>query len=113
MLGPPSKAPSLNEMWHAASFAPSLDVDIAQGSHNNIMRSGIGVGGYCLTKDPIIYSNPSKKLSSKPKSGCFSRKINEHAARSPYRSLIKFSKRNNLKLSDLRKLKTVFKNKVR
>lgn len=60
-----------------------------------------GVGGYCLTKDPIIYSNPLKKLSSKPKSGCFSREINEHAAKSPYRSLIKFSKRNNLKLSDL------------
>ena len=23
-------------------------------THNNIMRSGIGVGGYCLTKDPFL-----------------------------------------------------------
>ena len=68
---------------------------------SNIALPSPGVGGYCLTKDPIIYSNPSKKLSSKPKSGSFSREINEHAAKSPYRSLIKFSRSNKLKLSDL------------
>jgi nucleotide sugar dehydrogenase len=68
---------------------------------SNIALPSPGVGGYCLTKDPIIYSNPSIKLSLKPKSGFFSREINEYAEKSPYRSLIKFSRTNKLKLSDL------------
>lgn len=31
-------------------------------THNNIMRSGIGVGGYCLTKDPLFASASSKQV---------------------------------------------------
>jgi UDP-N-acetyl-D-glucosamine dehydrogenase len=31
-------------------------------THNNIMRSGIGVGGYCLTKDPLFASASSKHV---------------------------------------------------
>ncbi len=31
-------------------------------THNNIMRSGIGVGGYCLTKDPLFAKAASKQV---------------------------------------------------
>ena len=31
-------------------------------THNNIMRSGIGVGGYCLTKDPLFGNAASKQI---------------------------------------------------
>ena len=31
-------------------------------THNNIMRSGIGVGGYCLTKDPLFAKAASKQI---------------------------------------------------
>ena len=31
-------------------------------THNNIMRSGIGVGGYCLTKDPLFGNASSKQI---------------------------------------------------
>ncbi len=31
-------------------------------THNNIMRSGIGVGGYCLTKDPLFAKASSNQI---------------------------------------------------
>ena len=31
-------------------------------THSNIMRSGIGVGGYCLTKDPLFAKASSKQI---------------------------------------------------
>lgn len=31
-------------------------------THSNIMRSGIGVGGYCLTKDPLFAKAASKQI---------------------------------------------------
>jgi len=34
-------------------------------THNNIMRSGIGVGGYCLTKDPLFANASSKQVLGK------------------------------------------------
>ncbi len=34
-------------------------------THNNIMRSGIGVGGYCLTKDPLFASVSLKQKLNK------------------------------------------------
>ena len=34
-------------------------------THNNIMRPGIGVGGYCLTKDPLMGEIASKKILKK------------------------------------------------
>lgn len=34
-------------------------------THNNIMRSGIGVGGYCLTKDPLFAEAASKQVLNK------------------------------------------------
>jgi len=59
-------------------FAEAIGIDIFEiieaiklrPTHNNIMRPGLGVGGYCLTKDPImgsisasqIYQNNSLKF---------------------------------------------------
>ena len=34
-------------------------------THNNLMRPGLGVGGYCLTKDPGFINTSSKFFSSK------------------------------------------------
>ena len=34
-------------------------------THNNIMRSGIGVGGYCLTKDPLFAEASAKQVLGK------------------------------------------------
>ncbi|WP_440936735.1 nucleotide sugar dehydrogenase [Candidatus Pelagibacter sp.] len=34
-------------------------------THSNIMRSGIGVGGYCLTKDPLFARSSSKQILRK------------------------------------------------
>ena len=54
------------EEWRKFCFKNNLDLEkilstIRQRkTHNNIMRSGIGVGGYCLTKDPL-FTNASIK----------------------------------------------------
>lgn len=46
-----------------ARFAEKIDVDIfkvrdairqRKGTHDNLLRPSLGVGGYCLTKDPIL-----------------------------------------------------------
>jgi UDP-N-acetyl-D-glucosamine dehydrogenase len=51
---------ALMDEW--ASFAEAINVDLfeiaasirARPSHNNIRTPGFGVGGYCLTKDPLM-----------------------------------------------------------
>lgn len=51
-------------------FAESAGVDLFEvisairmrPTHNNIMRPGLGVGGYCLTKDPLLASWASQTL---------------------------------------------------
>ena len=56
------------EEW--GKFAESADVNIYEvidaiklrPTHNNLMRPGLGVGGYCLTKDPLLASWSSKNL---------------------------------------------------
>ena len=60
-----------------------------------------GVGGYCLTKDPIIYSNPINKPTEQIELGKISRKVNENALRSPNRALGNFVEKYNLSLSML------------
>ena len=42
-----------------------LDCIRRRKSHSNIMRSGIGVGGYCLTKDPLFGNVSSKQILNK------------------------------------------------
>lgn len=51
-------------------FSEQIDVDInsviksikVRPTHNNIMRPGLGVGGYCLTKDNLLGIYSSKKI---------------------------------------------------
>ena len=69
-------------------------------------RAGIplpspGVGGYCLTKDPIIYTHPSRKPSIPIELGRVSRKINEYAAQSPNRVLKSFCSKFNYHMEDI------------
>lgn len=64
-------------------------------------RAGIplpspGVGGYCLTKDPIIYTHPSKPPLAPIELGKMSRKINNYALFSPNRALSGFCTKNKL-----------------
>ena len=56
-------------------FADAAEVDLYEvisairmrATHQNIMRPGLGVGGYCLTKDPLLASWASKEMfDSKP-----------------------------------------------
>ena len=48
------------EEWRKFCEVNNLDLETIlncirkRKTHNNIMRSGIGVGGYCLTKDPLF-----------------------------------------------------------
>ena len=50
-----------------------------------------GVGGYCLTKDPIIYTHPSRPPQSPIELGKVSRKINNYALEAPNRLLQTFA----------------------
>ena len=56
------------EEWRKFCSKNNLDLEKILGSirhrktHNNIMRSGIGVGGYCLTKDPLFAIASSKQV---------------------------------------------------
>jgi len=55
------------EEWRKFCIKNNLDLEKILKSirqrktHNNIMRSGIGVGGYCLTKDPL-FGNASRQV---------------------------------------------------
>lgn len=60
-----------------------------------------GVGGYCLTKDPIIYTHPSKPPIAPIELGRISRKINNYALFSPNRALENFCKNKNLNAKDI------------
>ena len=42
-----------------------IDAIKVRKSHNNIMRQGLGVGGYCLTKDPEFINFSVKKIFKK------------------------------------------------
>lgn len=56
------------EEWRRFCLANKLDLEKILSSirqrktHNNIMRSGIGVGGYCLTKDPLFAKAASTQV---------------------------------------------------
>ena len=59
------------EEWRKFCAMNNLDLEkilncIRQrNTHSNIMRSGIGVGGYCLTKDPLFAKASSNQILSK------------------------------------------------
>ena len=56
------------EEWRKFCSKNNLDLEKILSSirlrktHNNIMRSGIGVGGYCLTKDPLFAKASSQQV---------------------------------------------------
>ncbi len=59
------------EEWRKFCSKNNLDLEKilncirTRKTHNNIMRSGIGVGGYCLTKDPLFAKAASKQILNK------------------------------------------------
>jgi len=80
--------------------------DLIQGANEGYSRNPIphpspGVGGYCLTKDPVLFSSTSKGVRNDAVLGLSSRKINEKAALYPYVQLKRFSERLSLSLSEM------------
>ena len=59
------------EEWRNFSSILNLDLNKIldyirlRPTHNNIMRPGVGVGGYCLTKDPLFAEISSKYIYKK------------------------------------------------
>lgn len=64
------RAMNIAFMQEWTEFAESAGVNLYEvvnairmrPTHQNIMRPGLGVGGYCLTKDPLLASWASKQL---------------------------------------------------
>jgi|SaaInlStandDraft_4_1057021.scaffolds.fasta_scaffold10966_2 UDP-N-acetyl-D-mannosaminuronic acid dehydrogenase len=68
---------------------------------NKIPLPSPGVGGYCLTKDPILFSCTYDGLRSDAVLGLASRKINERAALYPIDVVKKYANMHKLSLSKL------------
>jgi len=68
---------------------------------NKIPLPSPGVGGYCLTKDPILFSCTSNGPRSDAVLGISSRKINEKAALYPIEMIKRYSNRMQVPLSNL------------
>ena len=56
------------EEWRKFCLKNNLDLEEIlnairkRKTHNNIMYSGVGVGGYCLTKDPLFANASTKQI---------------------------------------------------
>lgn len=76
-------------------------------THKNIMKPGLGVGGYCLTKDPIFmsYSNIMHKQNTNFRLTNLAVKINKKMPNNSINILNNFIKK--LKKTDLRKTKFI------
>jgi len=61
-----------------------------------------GVGGPCLTKDPVLYGSPSIQLVNRPTLGVASRKVNAAGPMYVYNMLMRFCTNFDLVLSDLK-----------
>ena len=68
---------------------------------NKIPLPSPGVGGYCLTKDPILFSCTSNGPRSDAVLGISSRKINQKAALYPIELIKRYSNRMQVPLSNL------------
>jgi UDP-N-acetyl-D-mannosaminuronic acid dehydrogenase len=68
---------------------------------NTISLPSPGVGGYCLTKDPHIYSNPRGSTKMKPVLGHAGRGVNELAAKYPGILLQEYCAAKGLHLADI------------
>jgi nucleotide sugar dehydrogenase len=84
-----------------ALVADQYNVDafaLIRGANEGYPRNPIplpspGVGGYCLTKDPILFSSTPNGLRSGAVMGIASRKINEQAALYPYELIQRYADR--------------------
>lgn len=76
------------EEWRQFSTKLNLDLDLilksirVRETHKNIMNPGLGVGGYCLTKDPIFGLSSSIQIYKKNK---FKFPLSEKAVEINYR----------------------------
>ena len=68
---------------------------------NQIPSPSPGVGGYCLTKDPLIYSKTAQKNNLKFNLGEISRKVNDRSVKEIFNLIRKFSKFLKLELKNL------------
>jgi len=67
---------------------------------NKIPLPSPGVGGYCLTKDPILFSCTSKGPRKDAVLGVSSRRVNEKAALYPIKLIKRYAKKIQVSLSD-------------
>lgn len=65
---------------------------------NKIPLPSPGVGGYCLTKDPILFSCTSKGLRKDAVLGISSRRVNEKAALYPIKLIKRYAKKIQVSL---------------
>lgn len=71
---------------------------------NPIPLPSPGVGGYCLTKDPILLSAPAGNAGYRPELGRIGRFVNEKAGGYPIEVLQRYAARRNRKVSELKVL---------
>ena len=69
---------------------------------NKIPSPSPGVGGYCLTKDPILFSSNLKGLRQDAVLGISSRKINEKASLYPINLMERYVERLGLNISEIK-----------
>ena len=68
---------------------------------NPIPLPSPGVGGYCLTKDPLLFSSTYSGPRSDAVLGIASRKINEKAALYPSLLIERYAEKKNISISDV------------
>jgi UDP-N-acetyl-D-mannosaminuronic acid dehydrogenase len=71
---------------------------------NPIPLPSPGVGGYCLTKDPILFSSTVDGQRDDAVLGLASRKVNERAGLYPINLLNRFAKNNRIQLKQMKVL---------
>jgi nucleotide sugar dehydrogenase len=94
------------EEW--SRFAEDIGIDLYKiidaikfrPTHKNIMRPGFGVGGYCLTKDPLIAKIASREIY----------KTNKHKFEFSSKSI---EINNKMPLVSLNKIKQYYGNKIK
>ncbi len=69
---------------------------------NKISKPSPGVGGYCLTKDPLLYNNSFTENRNDTTFGFQSRQINQKAQEYPLQVINEFCKAHKLKLKYLK-----------
>jgi nucleotide sugar dehydrogenase len=71
---------------------------------NPIPAPSPGVGGYCLTKDPLLFAAPQTKVSARPELGIAARRANQRATEHPLAVLDEFGRRHGLPLAEMKVL---------